>query len=52
MLHLMVHGRSGAMTRIGTGLDDGRAARHIALAPAVRPLNIGWGPPRQVQRSA
>ena len=40
MLHLRVHGRSHPMAQVGAELDDGGAARHIALAPAVRPGHV------------
>ena len=40
MLHLRVYGPSGAMAEVGEGLEDGGAARHVALAPGVRPGHV------------
>ncbi len=36
MLHLRVYGASGAIAAVGERLEDGGAARHVALAPGVR----------------
>src|SRR5206468_7131545 len=37
MLHLRIFGRTGAIAKVGQGLDGRDAVRHLALAPGVRP---------------
>ena len=40
MLHLRVYGPTAALSEVGEKLETGVAARHVALAPAVRPEHV------------